>query len=89
MKKSDIYHWTYPYQTIKYQTNNKEVVLAEISDRIFSFNSSRLYLYNLLWLDDIKSNLIYEVIQIPKDYSVEFEGILNFKETNDFLVKQK
>ncbi|MGZ9762884.1 hypothetical protein ACXYRP_01130 [Mycoplasma sp. 5912] len=47
MKKSDIYHWTYPYQTIKYQTNNKEVVLAEISDRIFSFNSSRLYLYNL------------------------------------------
>ncbi|MGZ9755607.1 hypothetical protein ACXYRR_01570 [Mycoplasma sp. 246B] len=89
MKKSDIYHWTYPYQTIKYQTNNKEVVLAEISDRIFSFNSSRLYLYDLPKLDDIKSNLIYEVIQIPKDYSVEFEGILNFKETNDFLVKQK
>ncbi|MGZ9762019.1 hypothetical protein ACXYRQ_00870 [Mycoplasma sp. 394] len=89
MKKSDIYHWTYPYQTIKYQTNNKEVVLAEISDRIFSFNSSRLYLYDLPKLDDIKSNLIYEVIQIPKDYSVEFESILNFKETNDFLVKQK
>ncbi|MGZ9755605.1 hypothetical protein ACXYRR_01560 [Mycoplasma sp. 246B] len=88
-EKGDIYHWTYPYQTIKYQTNNKEVVLAEISDRIFSFNSSRLYLYDLPKLDDIKSNLIYEVIQIPKDYSVEFEGILNFKETNDFLVKQK
>ncbi|MGZ9797150.1 hypothetical protein ACXYRO_01595 [Mycoplasma sp. 4013] len=89
-EKGNIYHFTYPYQTIKYYINsrNKEMTLAKISERVFEFNSRRSDDQNKE-ASDVKVNLILEVFQAPNDYSIKFKGVLNFKETNDFLVKQR
>ncbi|MGZ9756193.1 hypothetical protein [Mycoplasma sp. 4423] len=84
-----ILNWNFPNHLVINKEKNNKVHISYVSQRTFNFNFSKYDFFSIPNASEQKVSLVYEVFFVPKDNEVLFDGEMNYKQANDFLVLQK